>query len=287
MILSVKNEHDQEQLAVLQRHYAKAHTLSSKLQLLSESQPQSVIGSGRVFLQILRGRHGSYSVQSVIRRIVPPAVDRHAQSEASIGEARRRDRLAHHRAVVRFTLCQYSCLGQPSLPPRLGAGLLYRLMTMMKDSLIGQSVFFYEVYYRAQLASPLPAGMSAAVHYLHHGWLQGLDPEPLFSTSRYLWRNKGLHHASLNPLLHYLKKGLTEGRRAWSSPEVMRWQQPWFHQPELTLAETEKVKGAWPTLQQGDSVTLYCHSQGHFFPTVSGPARSGIQRHRRDCHRCR
>jgi hypothetical protein len=137
-------------------------------------------------------------------------------------------------------------------------------MTIMNDSLIGQSVFFDEAYYRAQLASPLPAGTSAAMHYLHHGWRQGLDPGPLFSTSRYLWRNEDVRHASLNPLLHYLKEGLTEGRRAWSSAEVMRWQQPWFHQPEIALAETEKSKAAWPTLQKGDSVTVYCHSQGHF-----------------------
>lgn len=136
--------------------------------------------------------------------------------------------------------------------------------TTMNNSLIAQSVFFDEAYYRAQLASPLPASMSAATHYLHHGWLQGLDPGPLFSTSRYLWRNEDVRLAGTNPLLHYLKEGLADGRRAWSSAEVMRWQQPWFSQPELALIESEKMNAAWPTLQRGDSVIVYCHSQGHF-----------------------
>ncbi len=134
----------------------------------------------------------------------------------------------------------------------------------MNDSLIAQSVFFDEAYYRAQLASPLPASMSAAGHYLHHGWLEGLDPGPLFSTARYLWRNEDVRLSGMNPLLHYLKEGLADGRRAWSSPEVMRWQQRWLIQPELALAETEKIRKTWPKLKRGDTVIVYCHSQGHF-----------------------
>lgn len=134
----------------------------------------------------------------------------------------------------------------------------------MNESLIAQSVFFDEVYYRAQLSSTLPAGMTPASHYLNQGWHQGLDPGPLFSTLRYLWRNEDVRNAGLNPLLHYLHCGLSEGRRAWSSPEVMRWQQPWFSNPELALAETQKSAKAWPTLSCGDKVVIYSHSQGHF-----------------------
>lgn len=134
----------------------------------------------------------------------------------------------------------------------------------MSESLIAQSVFFDDAYYRAQLRSDLPAGMTPAGHYLHHGWRQGMDPGPLFSTSRYLWRNQDVRDAGLNPLEHYLRHGLNEGRRAWSSPEVMRWQQPWFNDSELALAETEKTKDEWPKLNIGDKVIIYCHSQGHF-----------------------
>jgi hypothetical protein len=134
----------------------------------------------------------------------------------------------------------------------------------VNESLISNSVFFDEEYYLGQLKEPLPAGMSPAKHYLEKGWRHGLDPGPLFSTARYLWRNEDVREAGLNPLLHYVTHGLAEGRRAWSSPEVMRWQLPWLRHPELALAETEKSKALWPRLSKGDKVVVYSHSRGHF-----------------------
>lgn len=135
---------------------------------------------------------------------------------------------------------------------------------MTNESLIAQSVFFDQTYYSGQLTEPLPTDMTPALHYLDQGWRQGLDPGPLFSTLRYFWRNEDVRKAGLNPLLHYLKWGLNEGRRAWSSPEVMRWQQPWFANPQRALDETELNKGSWPRLKVGDAVVVYAHSQGHF-----------------------
>lgn len=135
---------------------------------------------------------------------------------------------------------------------------------MTNESLIANSVFFDEAYYRGQIAEPLSADTSPARHYLDQGWRQGLDPGPLFSTIRYLWRNEDVRQAGLNPLLHYLHYGLNEGRRAWSSPEVMRWQSPWFYNPESAVAETEQVNRKWPRLVRGDRVFVYTHSKGHF-----------------------
>lgn len=134
----------------------------------------------------------------------------------------------------------------------------------MDESLVAQSVFFDSAYYCAQLPSALPSGLTPAAHYLNHGWRQGFDPGPLFSTLRYLWRNEDVRHAGMNPLLHYVRHGLAEGRRAWSSPEVMRWQRPWLDHPDLALEETEKTAGEWPRLARGDRVLICCHSQGHF-----------------------
>lgn len=135
---------------------------------------------------------------------------------------------------------------------------------MTGELLIAKSVFFDEEYYRGQLAQPVALEINAAWHYLNQGWRQGLDPGPLFSTLRYLWRNEDVRRSGMNPLLHYLQYGLKEGRRAWSSPEVMRWQRPWFHDPQLALEETEKHLTAWPKLTRGDRIHVYAHSQGHF-----------------------
>lgn len=133
-----------------------------------------------------------------------------------------------------------------------------------QQAMIADSVFFDEAYYRGQLASSLAAGMSPAKHYLNEGWRLGLDPGPLFSTLRYLWRNEDVRRIGINPLLHYLQYGLKEGRRPWSSPEVMRWQSPWFNNPQSALAETEQLNGCWPRLVRGDRVFVYTHSKGHF-----------------------
>lgn len=132
------------------------------------------------------------------------------------------------------------------------------------ETLIANSVFFDAAYYCRQLAEPLDADTTPAAHYLTRGWRQGLDPGPIFSTRCYFWRNPDVEKAGVNPLLHYLQFGLAEGRRAWSSAEVMRWQQPWFANPQRAINETELNKGPWPQLNPGDVVVIYAHSQGHF-----------------------
>jgi len=49
-------------------------------------------------------------------------------------------------------------------------------------------------------------------HYLEIGSAIGLDPSKTFSTSGYLHQYKDVQRAGINPLLHYIKRGKTEGR---------------------------------------------------------------------------
>ena len=51
-------------------------------------------------------------------------------------------------------------------------------------------------------------------HYLLHGWKQGLDPSPHFSTSYYLSAYPDIADGGHNPFLHYVLFGRGEGRRA-------------------------------------------------------------------------
>src|SRR5271166_6159244 len=48
------------------------------------------------------------------------------------------------------------------------------------------------------------AGVDPVEHYLRHGWREGRDPRPSFSTSGYLAVNEGVEG---NPLLHFLRRG--------------------------------------------------------------------------------
>ena len=56
------------------------------------------------------------------------------------------------------------------------------------------------------------AGLDAATHYDAHGWREGRDPNPYFSTSGYLAANPDVAAAGINPLDHYLRQGWREGR---------------------------------------------------------------------------
>lgn len=54
--------------------------------------------------------------------------------------------------------------------------------------------------------------LDAARHYLLTGWRQGKDPSEFFSTADYLAKNPDVAAADLNPLFHFEKFGLREGR---------------------------------------------------------------------------
>ena len=77
---------------------------------------------------------------------------------------------------------------------------------------IAQSELFDAEYYRltwpelGQEADPIE-------HYLLHGW-ESSNPGPGFDGLYYLAANEDVKAAGLNPLLHYLRNGKSEGRRA-------------------------------------------------------------------------
>jgi len=54
--------------------------------------------------------------------------------------------------------------------------------------------------------------LDAAEHYLKIGWREGKNPSAFFSTADYLQKNPDVAEADLNPLLHFEKCGLREGR---------------------------------------------------------------------------
>lgn len=67
-------------------------------------------------------------------------------------------------------------------------------------------------WYLAHYPDVLSAGLDAADHFVRHGWEEGRDPGPGFSTLWYLAANPDVAAGGLNPLVHYSDYGLTEGR---------------------------------------------------------------------------
>ena len=54
--------------------------------------------------------------------------------------------------------------------------------------------------------------LDAATHYLNIGWRENKNPSPFFSTADYLEQNPDVEIAGINPLLHFEKYGMKEGR---------------------------------------------------------------------------
>ena len=75
------------------------------------------------------------------------------------------------------------------------------------------------------------AAFDAFEHYHHTGWREGRDPSSRFSTRGYLQANADIADSDINPLLHYVVRGRTEGRRSPSPSAVPT--KPSFAPPDL------------------------------------------------------
>lgn len=59
---------------------------------------------------------------------------------------------------------------------------------------------------------------AGAEHYLLHGREEGWDPSPGFETGHYLRAHGDVRRSGTNPLLHYLRTGMAQGRRPRREP---------------------------------------------------------------------
>jgi glycosyltransferase involved in cell wall biosynthesis len=76
------------------------------------------------------------------------------------------------------------------------------------------SGLFDPAYYVLAHPGEVPDHQDALRHFLAVGGLRGLDPSPLFDCTWYLDSNPDVRAAGINPLLHYVRVGRREGRKA-------------------------------------------------------------------------
>jgi GT2 family glycosyltransferase/glycosyltransferase involved in cell wall biosynthesis len=84
--------------------------------------------------------------------------------------------------------------------------------------LVVASGLFNRHHYGSQLPDAPEGEVEAVRHYLAIGWRAFADPGPRFSTARYLAENPDVEAGGSNPLIHYLRHGKAEGRRATVDP---------------------------------------------------------------------
>ena len=83
--------------------------------------------------------------------------------------------------------------------------------------------------------------MNPLRHYLQRGVLEGRDPNPLFDTDWYLQQNPDVAKAGVNPLAHYLRQGALEGR----DPNPL-FDTDWYLQQNPDVAKAGESAGALP-----------------------------------------
>jgi hypothetical protein len=71
---------------------------------------------------------------------------------------------------------------------------------------------FDEVWYRLTYFDLWDTDVDPLDHFLEHGWREGRDPGPKFSTNDYLEIYADIREAGLNPFVHYVTSGRAEGR---------------------------------------------------------------------------
>ena len=85
-------------------------------------------------------------------------------------------------------------------------------------------------------------------HYCTEGWKTGIDPSPLFDTNNYFSKYPDIKESGLNPMVHFFKFGIQEGRFSMDDIHFMRKTADIkkissLHPPKLTQAIEQKRFG--------------------------------------------
>jgi len=70
-------------------------------------------------------------------------------------------------------------------------------------------------------------------HYCTTGWKLGIDPSPLFETNNYFSKYPDIKESGINPMVHFFKFGIREGRYSMDDIHFMRktatYKKSFFH----------------------------------------------------------
>ncbi|ACL61100.1 glycosyl transferase family 2 [Methylobacterium nodulans ORS 2060] len=78
---------------------------------------------------------------------------------------------------------------------------------------IAESGLFDAQYYLSQVDIDLRDEKDLIAHYIQYGWEANLNPSRRFSTAAYLEAHEDVRDARVNPLVHYVTFGSSEGRK--------------------------------------------------------------------------
>jgi glycosyltransferase involved in cell wall biosynthesis len=91
---------------------------------------------------------------------------------------------------------------------------LARRVPKASKALVDRSGLFDADFYLARNPDVAASGVDPLVHYLSVGATEGRDPNPVFDTAHYLAGNPDVRGSGVNPLVHYITQGAADGRDA-------------------------------------------------------------------------
>jgi SAM-dependent methyltransferase len=113
-------------------------------------------------------------------------------------------------------------------------------------NLLAASDLFDAAWYQAAH----PEAQDPIYHYLREGAAAGFDPSPRFNTRAYLSEHKDVAEVGVNPLIHYLRYGIREGRvvplpsgNPWNADEPYRYLGNWLSAPPVCRMINERISG--------------------------------------------
>ena len=98
------------------------------------------------------------------------------------------------------------------------SGLLARLPTWLRPRgsraarILRTSGLFDTAWYLEAYPDVAARKVDPLEHYIRHGVREGRDPNRLFSSNWYLANNPDVGESGLNPLAHFVLRGAKEGR---------------------------------------------------------------------------
>ena len=129
--------------------------------------------------------------------------------------------------------------------------------------LISESGLFNEEYYKEEVTYPINKDIPAVIDYLLRGWRLFFDPGPLFSTSNYLKLYCDVAQAHINPLIHFLKYGVFEGRVGWTETAAFSYQKKFIEKPNFASKLLLENSNVVPRIAFGEKIVIFAHSKGN------------------------
>jgi O-antigen biosynthesis protein len=172
-----------------------------------KNQFKPSITSGR---QLLRSTARRLSQQRIIPRFIRQRLQRTSNQDSQIPDNRRQKTTPDLQAYI-----QGIDENQVKKPER-------RAIRELAHYAYAFDIDFYKSQLPGEESEKINNLGNCLEHYCTIGWQLGIDPSPLFETNNYFSKYPDIKESGINPMVHFFKFGIREGRYSMDDIHFMR-----------------------------------------------------------------